>query len=48
MSNAVIINNAVKKYGDFTALKGVSLDIREGEFFTMATPSGTAEVPSVG
>ena len=34
MSTAVIINNAVKKYGDFTALKGVSLNIREGEFFT--------------
>ena len=40
MSNAVIINNAVKKYGDFTALKGVSLDIREGEFFTLLGPSG--------
>ena len=40
MSNAVIINNAVKKYGDFTALKGVSLDIKEGEFFTLLGPSG--------
>jgi len=28
MSHAVIIKNAVKKYGDFTALNGVSLDIR--------------------
>ena len=40
MSNAVIIKNAVKKYGDFTALKGVSLDIKEGEFFTLLGPSG--------
>ena len=40
MSNAVIINNAVKKYGDFTALKGVSLNIKEGEFFTLLGPSG--------
>ena len=40
MSNAVIINNAVKKYGDFIALKGVSLDIKEGEFFTLLGPSG--------
>ena len=40
MSNAVIIKDAVKKYGDFTALKGVSLDIREGEFFTLLGPSG--------
>ena len=40
MSNKVIINNAVKKYGDFTALKGVSLEINEGEFFTLLGPSG--------
>ena len=40
MSNQVIIKDAVKKYGDFTALNGVSLDIREGEFFTLLGPSG--------
>ena len=40
MSNTVIIKDAVKKYGDFTALSGVSLDIREGEFFTLLGPSG--------
>ena len=40
MSNAVIIKDAVKKYGDFIALKGVSLDIPEGEFFTLLGPSG--------
>ena len=40
MSNQVIIKDAVKVYGDFTALKGVSLDIKEGEFFTLLGPSG--------
>ena len=40
MSNAVIIKDAVKRYGDFTALCGVSLDIHEGEFFTLLGPSG--------
>ena len=40
MSHAVIIKNAVKKYGDFTALNGVSLDIKQGEFFTLLGPSG--------
>ena len=40
MSNQVIIKDAVKKYGDFTALNGVSLDIKEGEFFTLLGPSG--------
>ena len=40
MSHAVIIKEAVKKYGDFTALNGVSLDIKPGEFFTLLGPSG--------
>ena len=40
MSNQVIIKDAVKRYGDFTALNGVSLDIHEGEFFTLLGPSG--------
>ena len=40
MSHAVIIKDAVKKYGDFTALGGVSLKIEPGEFFTLLGPSG--------
>ncbi len=40
MSNEVIIRDAVKRYGDFTALNGVSVTIREGEFFTLLGPSG--------
>lgn len=40
MSNHVTIKDAVKRYGDLTALNGVSLDINEGEFFTLLGPSG--------
>ena len=40
MSHSVIIKEAVKKYGDFTALNGVSLDVNPGEFFTLLGPSG--------
>lgn len=40
MSHAVIIKKAVKKYGDFTALNGVDLEIKPGEFFTLLGPSG--------
>ena len=40
MSHSVIIKDAVKKYGDFTALKGVNLQIQPGEFFTLLGPSG--------
>ena len=31
MSHAVIIKNAVKKYGDFTAVNGISLEIKKGD-----------------
>lgn len=40
MSHSVIIKNAVKKYGDFTAVNGISLEIKQGEFFTLLGPSG--------
>jgi spermidine/putrescine transport system ATP-binding protein len=34
------IQNVVKKFGDFTALGGVSLEVPMGEFFTLLGPSG--------
>ncbi|XXK30502.1 ABC transporter ATP-binding protein [Rhodobacteraceae bacterium nBUS_24] len=37
---AVDIQNVTKMYGGFAALKGVSLDIRDNEFFTLLGPSG--------
>ena len=37
---AVDIQNVTKMFGDFTALNGVSLDIRDNEFFTLLGPSG--------
>ncbi|SCI89389.1 Spermidine/putrescine import ATP-binding protein PotA [uncultured Clostridium sp.] len=40
MSHGVIIKDAVKNYGDFTALKGVNLEIKAGEFYTLLGPSG--------
>lgn len=40
MSHSVTIRNAVKRFGNFAAVDGVSLDIREGEFFTLLGPSG--------
>ena len=40
MSHAVVIKKAVKKYGNFTALNGVDLEIKPGEFFTLLGPSG--------
>jgi iron(III) transport system ATP-binding protein len=40
MSRSVIIRDVVKKYGDFTAINKVSLNIQAGEFFTLLGPSG--------
>ena len=40
MSVDIRIRDAVKKYGDNTVINGLSLDIREGEFFTLLGPSG--------
>ena len=38
--NAVDVRDAVKRYGDFTALKTISLSIKDNEFFTLLGPSG--------
>ena len=37
---AVDVRNAVKRYGDFTALKQISVAINDNEFFTLLGPSG--------
>lgn len=40
MSVTIRIRDAVKKYGDNVIISGLSLDIKEGEFFTLLGPSG--------
>ncbi|PZO79487.1 MAG: spermidine/putrescine ABC transporter ATP-binding protein [Mesorhizobium amorphae] len=40
MQEAVGIRRVVKRFGDFTALAGVSLTIADNEFFTLLGPSG--------
>jgi spermidine/putrescine transport system ATP-binding protein len=37
------LQGVVKKFGDFTALHGVDLEIHEGEFFTIVGPSGSGK-----
>lgn len=37
---AIDVRDAVKRYGDFTALKTISLSILDNEFFTLLGPSG--------
>ena len=40
MSVNIRIQNAVKKYGENVVIPDLSLDIKEGEFFTLLGPSG--------
>lgn len=40
MSVEIRIKNAIKRYGDNTIIGDLSLDVREGEFFTLLGPSG--------
>ena len=40
MSVNIIIKNAQKRYGDNIIIEDLSLDIRQGEFFTLLGPSG--------
>lgn len=37
------LEGVVKKFGSFTALHGLDLEIREGEFFTIVGPSGSGK-----
>ena len=37
---AIDVRDAIKRYGDFTALQQISLSIRDNEFFTLLGPSG--------
>jgi len=41
------VKNLVKKYGDFTAVKGISFDIQEGEIFSLLGPSGAGKTTTL-
>ena len=40
MSVAIKVNNVVKKFGDNVIIPGMSVNIKNGEFFTLLGPSG--------
>jgi len=47
MSNILEVKDLVKQYGDFTAVKGISFDIREGEIFSLLGPNGAGKTTSI-
>src|SRR6188474_2437608 len=41
------VHELVKKYGDFTAVKGISFDIKEGEIFSLLGPNGAGKTTTI-
>lgn len=39
----ISVNNLVKTYGNFTAVKGISFDVMEGEIFGLLGPNGAGK-----
>ena len=47
MSSILTVQNIVKQYGDFTAVKGISFDIEEGEIFSLLGPNGAGKTTTI-
>lgn len=41
------VNNLVKKYGDFVAVKGISFEVKEGEIFGLLGPNGAGKTTTL-
>jgi len=47
MSNILEVKDLVKKYDDFTAVKGITFDIKEGEIFSLLGPNGAGKTTTI-
>lgn len=47
MANILEVNNLVKNYGDFQAVKGISFNIKEGEIFSLLGPNGAGKTTTI-
>jgi ABC-2 type transport system ATP-binding protein len=43
MSNAIEVRDIVKTFGDFTAVKGITFDVKAGEIFGLLGPNGAGK-----
>ncbi len=47
MTHILEVKQLVKKYGDFTAVNGITFDIREGEIFSLLGPNGAGKTTTI-
>jgi ABC-2 type transport system ATP-binding protein len=47
MPSILEVHDLVKKYGDFTAVKGISFEIQEGEIFSLLGPNGAGKTTTI-
>ncbi len=47
VDNAIIVDNLSKKFGDFTAVDGVSFQVRRGEIFGFLGPNGAGKTTTM-
>lgn len=43
----IVVKDLVKKYGDFTAVKGISFEVKEGEIFGLLGPNGAGKTTTL-
>lgn len=47
MSSILEVHNLAKNYGDFTAVKGISFTIKDGEIFSLLGPNGAGKTTTI-